>query len=404
MITGSGVTLTGGPDDVWIFQIAADLQVGNGIHVTLAGGARAKNIFWQVGTIAVLGTTANFKGTIMAGQSITMNTSSTMEGRALAFTAGVTFNGTSGTLPDSGLPFVRITNQPPHLVTNAVTTVYLAGTNNQHVVGGMSWSNHTTAAAGPLTRNGLSNTWAATVGGLTVGANHIHVLGTNGSGAEGFDDATVVRLDAGANPPYIDITNGPHIFITYNVTNATFGGTNANVVGGMRWSNVTTRAGGALAATAAWVLTISALTAGVNEVYVYGTNGNGAFASEFIDVERERGPAGTGSPFVDITNGAFWADIYVPCVVAGTNNLDVVGGMWVSNAANGIVASFPAAHSWTSAPFGLALLTNVIRVFGTNVFGAVTNDTVLVIGVPEGMSIGGLALLTILTARKRRAL
>jgi hypothetical protein len=68
-ITGSDVTLTGDENAVWIFMIAADLNVGNGIQVILAGGARAENIFWQVGTSATLGTTCVFKGTIMADVS-----------------------------------------------------------------------------------------------------------------------------------------------------------------------------------------------------------------------------------------------------------------------------------------------------------------------------------------------
>src|ERR1039457_199990 len=97
--SGADVTLTGGPDDVWIFQIAADLQVGGSVHVILAGGAQARNIFWQVGTSAVIGTFAVFTGTIMSDQAITMNTTSAMDGRALAFTAGVTFNGNVGELP-----------------------------------------------------------------------------------------------------------------------------------------------------------------------------------------------------------------------------------------------------------------------------------------------------------------
>ena len=98
-ITGSDVTLTGGADDVWIFQCAQDLQVGSGIKVILAGGAQAKNIFWQVGTSAVLDTFSDFKGTIMADQAITMKTSSMIEGRALAFEAGVTFNGNGAHRP-----------------------------------------------------------------------------------------------------------------------------------------------------------------------------------------------------------------------------------------------------------------------------------------------------------------
>ncbi len=100
LITGADVTLTGGPSDVWIFQIAADLQVGSGIKVILAGGAQARNIFWQVGTEAVLDTSSVFKGTILASQSVVMKTGSTMEGRALAFSAGVTFNGTGGDVPE----------------------------------------------------------------------------------------------------------------------------------------------------------------------------------------------------------------------------------------------------------------------------------------------------------------
>ena len=112
LITGSDLTLTGGPDDVWIFQIASDLQVGSTIHVILAGGAQARNIFWQVGTSASIGTFAVFKGTILADQAIVMNTSSTMEGRALAFSAGVTFNGTGGSLPTPAAPSFTSINRP----------------------------------------------------------------------------------------------------------------------------------------------------------------------------------------------------------------------------------------------------------------------------------------------------
>lgn len=45
LISGSDVTLSGGSDDVWIFQCAQDLQLTSGIKVILAGGAQAKNIF-----------------------------------------------------------------------------------------------------------------------------------------------------------------------------------------------------------------------------------------------------------------------------------------------------------------------------------------------------------------------
>jgi hypothetical protein len=70
--SGADVTLAAGPDDVWIFQIAADLQVGTSVHVILAGGAQARNIFWQVGTSAVIGTFAVFKGTIIPESGVKM--------------------------------------------------------------------------------------------------------------------------------------------------------------------------------------------------------------------------------------------------------------------------------------------------------------------------------------------
>jgi hypothetical protein len=82
-----GVTLSGGADDVWILQIAADLTVNNNAIVTLAG-AQAKNIFWQVGggTGVSLGTGCSFEGNILAAKAIVINTGATLNGRALAQT------------------------------------------------------------------------------------------------------------------------------------------------------------------------------------------------------------------------------------------------------------------------------------------------------------------------------
>ena len=84
LITSAGVTLSGGANDVWIFQIAQDLTVRNSAMVTLSGGAQAKNIFWQVSGQATLGTTANFKGIILSQTLISLNTGAVMTGRALA--------------------------------------------------------------------------------------------------------------------------------------------------------------------------------------------------------------------------------------------------------------------------------------------------------------------------------
>ena len=87
LITNAGITIAGGPNDVWIFQMAGNLVVDNGAIITLVGGAQAKNIFWQVSGKATLGTTADVKGIILSQTLISMNTGATLSGRALAQTA-----------------------------------------------------------------------------------------------------------------------------------------------------------------------------------------------------------------------------------------------------------------------------------------------------------------------------
>jgi len=98
LITGAGVTLNGGANDVWIFQIAQDLTVNSGAIITLAGGAQAKNIFWQVSGQTALGTTVQFKGNILSQTLISLNTGATLQGRTLAQTA-VTLNANTITAP-----------------------------------------------------------------------------------------------------------------------------------------------------------------------------------------------------------------------------------------------------------------------------------------------------------------
>ena len=83
----NGVTLTGGTEDVWIFQISSDLTAASGAIVTLAGGAQAKNVFWQVAGQTTLNTSAQFKGIILCKTLISMKTGATLKGRAMAQTA-----------------------------------------------------------------------------------------------------------------------------------------------------------------------------------------------------------------------------------------------------------------------------------------------------------------------------
>jgi hypothetical protein len=78
------VTIAGGANDVWIFQISNDLDLSSATNVILSGGAQAKNIFWQVAGAAVIHANAHFEGIILSQTAITLQTNASMHGRALA--------------------------------------------------------------------------------------------------------------------------------------------------------------------------------------------------------------------------------------------------------------------------------------------------------------------------------
>lgn len=84
----TNVTISGGANDIWIFQIAGDLDIAAAQQVVLAGGAKSGNIFWQVGgpTGATLATTSVFHGSILSSKQIILRTGATLYGRALAQT------------------------------------------------------------------------------------------------------------------------------------------------------------------------------------------------------------------------------------------------------------------------------------------------------------------------------
>ena len=100
-ISSGNLTLDGGgdPNAVWIFQMAATLTVTSDLQVVLSGEAQAANVFWQVGSSATIGTNAAFSGTILADQSVTLETGASLNGRALARIAAVTLDNNAVTVP-----------------------------------------------------------------------------------------------------------------------------------------------------------------------------------------------------------------------------------------------------------------------------------------------------------------
>ena len=110
--TSASLTLdaSGDANAVWVFQTAAGtgtLNVGlTGpatpavpIQVLLLNGAQSKNVFWYVPGGAVIGTGSTMTGTLLSDAGITISTTggtpptavpTTLNGRAIALTAGVT--------------------------------------------------------------------------------------------------------------------------------------------------------------------------------------------------------------------------------------------------------------------------------------------------------------------------
>ncbi|NMM37308.1 MAG: DUF3494 domain-containing protein [Glaciimonas sp.] len=87
VLISTDVTLSGGPNDIWIFQISGNIKQAAATKVTLAGGALSKNVFWQTTGAATVGTTAHFEGVLLSKTLIAMKTGASANGRLLAQTA-----------------------------------------------------------------------------------------------------------------------------------------------------------------------------------------------------------------------------------------------------------------------------------------------------------------------------
>jgi hypothetical protein len=101
-ITLGNLTLDAGgnANAVWVFQMATTLKLGDPTtsrSITLAGGAQAKNIFWQVGSAATINPAGGgtMEGTIISQQGAAFSTAGntnivTLNGRVQSLVASVT--------------------------------------------------------------------------------------------------------------------------------------------------------------------------------------------------------------------------------------------------------------------------------------------------------------------------
>jgi hypothetical protein len=105
---GESVTLDANndPTAVFIFEANSTLTTFANTSVVLTNGAQACNVFWEVPSSATLGDYGTFAGTVLAQTSISVGTSTTIDGRLLAHDAAVTLQGnpitTSSSCPTRG--------------------------------------------------------------------------------------------------------------------------------------------------------------------------------------------------------------------------------------------------------------------------------------------------------------
>ena len=113
-ITNGNLTLDaqGDPNAVWVFQTAAGLTVGiagptGAKSVILINGALSKNVFWHVGSAAIINAAGGgvMVGTIMANSGVTLSTAgnavqTVLNGRAISLIASVTMVNTTINVPN----------------------------------------------------------------------------------------------------------------------------------------------------------------------------------------------------------------------------------------------------------------------------------------------------------------
>ena len=177
--------------------------------------------------------------------------------------------------------------------------------------------------------------------------------------------------------PIVKIITTP-TSVTYDVaTFAIAGSNNINVVGGMTVSNTATQTAAVFDSASGWTAPALSLNVGENRIFVTGTNVYGE--SSIDNVVITRGTAGTGNPVVEITTEPTFVTYDITeFAVAGSNNINVIGGMTVSNTATQTAAVFDSASGWTAPALALSVGANKIFVTGTNVYGETSIDNVVI--------------------------
>ena len=284
-------------------------------------------------------------------------------------------------VPGSGVPFLDIADTNS-FVASDVDVYSVSGTNNPNIAGFMWISNSASAAVDAFQ---ASNSWNSPSVFLNVGLNDLFVFGSNLVNQITNDVVRITRGYPGFGTPVVTIST-TNSTVNYDYSTLTIEGTiNFNVMGGMWISNSANNSVALFDANQNWSVDVP-IDVGANLITVFGTNFLNDTATDFVIITRL--VPGTGTPFVDITNTVDVVDYYTDSyIVAGTNNANVVGYMWITNDADASVQFFPASESWSAPSVNLSSHLNNISVFGTNTYGEIAVDDFIVDrSVPSGVT------------------
>jgi len=91
------LTLNGGYNDVWVFQIGNDMTFSG--SVVLTGNVQPCHVFWQIGRDATIAASSHFVGTLIASRDVTVVSGATVNGRIISLTSSLTTDGNAITGP-----------------------------------------------------------------------------------------------------------------------------------------------------------------------------------------------------------------------------------------------------------------------------------------------------------------
>jgi uncharacterized repeat protein (TIGR01451 family) len=207
----------GNANAVFIFQIGGTLTTASNSSVNIINGGSACNVFWQVGSSAILGTTTSFIGNILALTNITLNTGARVSGRALAQNGAVTLDSNVVSITDCNASFIA----PPIIIKafgaaaigvfGTTTLSFTINNPNGVPLTGVAFTDTLPAGLVVSTPNGLTGTCDAGIITAVAGSGSVSLTGATlaaGASCTFSINVTGTTLGVKNNGVTVTSTNG----------------------------------------------------------------------------------------------------------------------------------------------------------------------------------------------------